>query len=172
MPPGTGQVKKQMKQAGHRQWEPTTYTSCLKEVSHHFTQIFWFFQRGQEIWTFFYASIYLFERAWPGEEADGEEEADSLLSREPHAGSIRPEIMTWAKDRHFTNWATQAPLKVMLYFYFFKDCIYLFDRKSETAQAGGAAEGEEEADSLLSRDPNVGLDSRTLGSWLKLKADA
>ena len=33
---------------------------------------------------------------------------------------------------------------------------------SEKAQAGGAAVGEGEADSLLSREPNAGLDPRTL----------
>jgi len=29
---------------------------------------------------------------------------------------------------------------------------------------GGGAEGEEEADSLLSKEPDAGLDPRTLGS--------
>ena len=35
--------------------------------------------------------------------------------------------------------------------------------EGEEAQAGGAAEGEEEADSPLNREPDAGLDSRTLG---------
>ena len=43
----------------------------------------------------------------------------------------------------------------------FKKRFYLFDR--ERAQAGRAAEGEGEADFLLSREPNMGLDPRTLG---------
>jgi len=34
--------------------------------------------------------------------------------------------------------------------------------KRKSTQAGGAAEGEEEADSLLSREPDAGLDPRTL----------
>ena len=38
-------------------------------------------------------------------------------------------------------------------FLFFKDFVYLFDR----AQAGGAAEGEGEAGSPLSREPDEGL---------------
>ena len=33
----------------------------------------------------------------------------------------------------------------------------------ERAQAGEAAKGEGEADSPVSREPNVGLDPRTLG---------
>ena len=46
----------------------------------------------------------------------------------------------------------------------FKDFIYLFDRDRvrKRAQAGGAGEGE--AGFLLSREPDVGLDLRTLGS--------
>ena len=36
--------------------------------------------------------------------------------------------------------------------------------ESERAQAGGTAEGEGEAGSPLSREPNMGLNSRTLGS--------
>ena len=35
--------------------------------------------------------------------------------------------------------------------------IYLFDRECEPAQAGGAAEEEGEADSLLSREPDFAL---------------
>jgi len=40
--------------------------------------------------------------------------------------------------------------------------LYLVEREREHARAGGGAEGE--ADSPLSRKPNVGLDPRTLGS--------
>ena len=43
-----------------------------------------------------------------------------------------------------------------------KDFIYLFD--GERAQAGGAGGEEGEADSSLSREPNVGLDPTILGS--------
>jgi len=48
---------------------------------------------------------------------------------------------------------------VIFYFIFFKDD--LFD--TERAQAGGAAEGEGEAGSLLSREPDAGLGSEDPG---------
>jgi len=41
---------------------------------------------------------------------------------------------------------------------------HLRERGRESAQAGGGAEGEGEAGILLSRDPDLGLDPRTLGS--------
>jgi len=43
---------------------------------------------------------------------------------------------------------------------FFKDFIYLFDRESERAQAGVTVEGEGEAGSPPSREPDAGLDPR------------
>ena len=56
-------------------------------------------------------------------------------------------------------------------FFFFKDFIYLFQRKRERKYEGerattskGRTEGEGEADSPLSREPNVELDPRTPGS--------
>ena len=55
-----------------------------------------------------------------------------------------------------------------LNFYFFKD-LFIRERKGEKHEQGGGAEGE--ADFLL-REPNMGLDPRTLGSWTELKADA
>ena len=62
-------------------------------------------------------------------------------------------------------------LKSLTFFFFKKDFIYLFpwERKKQ-AQAEGGAEGE--AESLLSREPDLGLYPRTPGSWLELKADA
>ena len=52
------------------------------------------------------------------------------------------------------------------FFFFFKEFIYLFDRERETVrertQAGGVGEGE--AGFPLSREPDAGLDPRTLGS--------
>ena len=50
--------------------------------------------------------------------------------------------------------------------------FYLFDteRDRQRAQAGGVGEGE--AGSPLSREPNMGLDSRTPGSGHEAKADA
>ena len=41
----------------------------------------------------------------------------------------------------------------------------------ERDNSKGAAEGEGEADSLLSRNPDMGLDPRTLGPRPELKAD-
>ena len=50
--------------------------------------------------------------------------------------------------------------------------FYVFiERDSDRAQAGGAAEAKGEADSSLSREPDVGLDPRTLRSWPEQKAD-
>ena len=46
--------------------------------------------------------------------------------------------------------------------FFFKDFIDLFKREAERAGARGGAEGE--VDSLWSREPNLRLDRRTLGS--------
>jgi len=49
------------------------------------------------------------------------------------------------------------------FFSFFKILfIYLTEREREGAQVGGGEEGE--AGSPLSREPDTGLDSRTLGS--------
>ena len=48
--------------------------------------------------------------------------------------------------------------------------MYLRERKS-TSRRGRSREREREADSFLSREPNVGLDPRTLRSWLELKTD-
>ena len=46
------------------------------------------------------------------------------------------------------------------------------ERDTERAQAGGEAEGEGEAGSPLCREPDMGLDPRTLGSRPELKSDA
>jgi len=37
-------------------------------------------------------------------------------------------------------------------------------KEREKAEAGGTADGEGEADSLLSKEPDAGLDPRALGS--------
>ena len=54
----------------------------------------------------------------------------------------------------------------MLHFIFLKDFIYLFDRQRSQVgrEAGREREREREAGSLLSREPDAGLDPRTLGS--------
>ena len=46
---------------------------------------------------------------------------------------------------------------------FFNNFIYLLESEREHERWGGA-EGEEEADSMLSGETNAGLDPRTLGS--------
>jgi len=47
----------------------------------------------------------------------------------------------------------------------------LTERDSERGNTSGGV-GEGEADSPLSREPDAGLNPRTLGSWPELKADA
>ena len=54
-------------------------------------------------------------------------------------------------------------------FFFFK--IYLFDRAWAQVHKQGGAEAEGEASSWLNREPNVGLYSRTPGSWPEPKVD-
>ena len=57
--------------------------------------------------------------------------------------------------------------------FFFKDFIYLFEIEGERKRAGteGRCREREEADFALSRERNVGLNPRTLGSWPELKTD-
>ena len=67
---------------------------------------------------------------------------------------------------------------VSFFLFCFQKRFYLFIRKSakqSMSRVGGGptqkgVEGEGEADSLLSREPNVGLDPRTLESGPELKA--
>ena len=47
---------------------------------------------------------------------------------------------------------------------FLKDFIYLFDRQRSQVGREAGREREGEADSLLTREPDVGLDPSTLGS--------
>ena len=62
--------------------------------------------------------------------------------------------------------------RISVYFFkIFKDFTYLFERKS-THKLQGGAEGEGKAGFPLSREPDVGLDPRTLGSLPEPKADA
>ena len=59
----------------------------------------------------------------------------------------------------------QVGMKDLLLVFFFSDFIYLFDRerKREREHKQGEKQAEGEADSPLSRKPNVGLHTRTLG---------
>ena len=60
----------------------------------------------------FFLKIYLFIWQREGEhkqgeqQAEGEGEADSPLSKEPHVGLNPTGIMTWAEGRCLTDWAT------------------------------------------------------------------
>ena len=58
--------------------------------------------------------------------------------------------------------------------FIFLKIVFIYLTERERSRAGGAAEGERvgEAGSPLSREPNVGLDHRTLGSRSEPKADA
>uniref|UniRef100_A0A8I3PS12 STAG2 cohesin complex component n=2 Tax=Canis lupus familiaris TaxID=9615 RepID=A0A8I3PS12_CANLF len=79
----------------------------------------------------------------------------------------------WLKDLspHLLK-GTLNPLYVLCYlivFFFFYLRFYLFERAEErerehVRELGARAEGEGEADTLLSRESHVGLHSRTLGS--------
>ena len=60
----------------------------------------------------------------------------------------------------------------ILSYFIFKKILFIYLTERERAQAGGAAEGEGEADFLLSREPDVGLDLKTLRSWPEPKAAA
>ena len=51
---------------------------------------------------------------------------------------------------------------IILFYLFFKKILFIY--LTERAQAGGVAEGEGEAGSLLSKDPDVGPDPWNLGS--------
>ena len=63
---------------------------------------------------------------------------------------------------HMSYWTS-----AFIFFFLFK-ISFIWEREST---AGGEAEGEKEADSLLSTEPNVGLHPRTPGSRLELKVD-
>ena len=60
----------------------------------------------------------------------------------------------------------KPPHSSLLFIYFLKDFIYLFDRERDTAREGTQAGqvGEGEAGSPLSREPDAGLDPKTPGS--------
>ena len=56
--------------------------------------------------------------------------------------------------------------------YFFKDFIYLLERRGRAWVRGeGGSQGEVEADSPRSSEPDTGLEPRTWRSWPKQKAD-
>ena len=65
------------------------------------------------------------------------------------------------------SYTRQIPLSLNLLIPTFskKDLIYLRERETEQVNmSGGRVEGEGEADSLLSREPDIGLNLRTPGS--------
>ena len=72
---------------------------------------------------------------------------------------------------HVINNQKKASVAILLYwgrFFFLR--FYLFER--EKAQAGWEAEGEEETECLLGREPDAGLDPRTPSSWSELNVAA
>ena len=61
----------------------------------------------------------------------------------------------------------------LLFFEGFLKILFLYLKEGERCMSGGeAAEGEEEAVSLPSREPDMGLHPKTPGSWPEPKADA
>ena len=57
-----------------------------------------------------------------------------------------------------------ATMKLLLYSFFFKHFVYLFDREKSQVDGEAGREREREAGSVLSREPDAGLDPRTLRS--------
>ena len=75
------------------------------------------------------------------------------------------------------SWRPLHPIYFLNFFsfYFFIEFMYWFERQREIERAwawGWWREAEGEADSPPSREPNVGLHPRTLGSWPEPKAEA
>lgn len=60
---------------------------------------------------------------------------------------------------------------IVFFLSFLKGFIYLLERKRERTRAGRRGRGKGEADPPLSREHNMGLNHRTLGSWPEPKAD-
>ena len=87
--------------------------------------------------------------------------------------------MCWHYELDTIPWSTKAKFWNQILFdkHFLKDFIYfiIWERKKRSMRGGAGrvaeGEGEGEADSLLSREPNAGLDARTLGPWPEPKAD-
>ena len=97
------------------------------------------------------------------------------------AGSLYTGIMTSAKGKHLLKQLSHpgTPRKLKkkkdllktFCFFFFKYFIYLTDRETGRGSIS-RAEGKGEAGFPLSREPDVGLHPRTLGSWPEMKAEA
>ena len=64
----------------------------------------------------------------------------------------------------------------MIFYFFPLKILFIHllerDRDQESKHKQGEQQAEAEAGTLLSKDPNVGLHPRTLGSWPEPKADA
>ena len=61
---------------------------------------------------------------------------------------------------------------LLLHFFLQRFSVYLRERDRESTTWGGGGQAEGEADFPLSRDPDVGLNPRTPGSWPEPKSDA
>ena len=93
----------------------------------------------------------------------------------PKFYKLREKLLLWNKriledEISFLLNGIQVDFTFKNWFIIIKDCIYL--RKKECKQGKQQAEGKGEADSALSREPHVGLDPRTPGSWPEPEADA
>ena len=62
------------------------------------------------------------------------------------------------------SWGPRVLLKGSLHGEVFKKILFIYLTKREHKQGEQQAEGEGEAGSLLTREPDVGLEPRTLGS--------
>ena len=134
----------------------------------------------------FFFNVYLFlrererqrqstSRGGAEREGDTESEAGSRLcavSTEPDVRLklMNRKIMTWAKVRHVTDWATQAP-----YLFIFK-CLFIFGRERMRMSGAGAekegGQGSEAGSVLTAESPMRGSNSRTMRLWPKPKSDA
>ena len=71
-------------------------------------------------------------------------------------------------------WILKEQIAYFIYLVSFKEFIYLREREivTEIERESTSEEEKGEAGSSLSREPDVGLDPRTLRSWPETKADA
>ena len=81
----------------------------------------------------------------------------------------------WIKGQLYIQFTPHSRKPVVLTFssfIFLKDFIYLFDRQRSQVDRDTSREREGEAGFPLSREPDVGLDPRTLRSCPELKTEA
>ena len=84
-----------------------------------------------------------------------------MLSREPASSKNFLETFSC---RSLCHVLFKALYVIGILHFFLKDFIYLFDREKSQVDGEAGRERERETGSLLSREPDVGLDPRTLRS--------